>query len=671
VEADTPAEASAAAVFLSYASQDAPAAERVAMALREAGIEVWFDRNALRGGDAWDRQIRRQIKDCALFVPVISANSQARSEGYFRLEWTLADQRTQLMGKNRTFILPVCVDGTGERNADVPDSFLSVQWTRLPAGETSPAFVARVRGLLAPASPALTSTPVPPPGGATSVALKPKRTPPVWIIPAALVVLALGVAAWFYMQRSHATGPQTASFSPPPHSIAVLPFANLSGDKDQQYFSDGLTEELLNSLSQITALQVAARTSAFSFGDHPDLTTVAHRLNVGAVLEGSVRRSEHTVRITVQLINAITGFNLWSQSYDRDLSDVLKLQAEIATAVAEALKVKLLGDVASKIELGNTRNPAALDAFLRARTLVISRSDPQKDMPAAIDLYNEAIRLDPNYALAFANRSMAYIVLAAEDSTTATERQNFTLGEADARHAIALAPDLADAHLALGFSLESGSLQFDQAEKEYDRAVSLAPGNAHILGFHARFAGFMGHFDTAIANAHRAIVLDPIDRLSYSNLGRALYAARQYREAAAAFSQSLIINPAFVSAYVDVGTALLSQGDFNGARLNCEKQQKYWFGQQCLAVVYEKLGRHAEAQAMLARLRTETGEAAAYQVSAIYAQWGDHAKGLEWLETALRLRDPGLVSLKTDAFMDPLRQEARFKAVLAALKFPD
>ena len=158
-----------------------------------------------------------------------------------------------------------------------------------------------------------------------------------------------------------------SAFNPPPHSIAVLPFVNMSGDKEQEYFSDGLTEELLNSLAEINELQVAARTSAFSFkGKDTDIGTIARKLNVGAVLEGSVRRSSHTVRITAQLINAVTGFHLWSKTYDRDLGDVLKLQTEIATAVAEALKVTLLADTATKIELGGTHNSAAFDAYLHA-----------------------------------------------------------------------------------------------------------------------------------------------------------------------------------------------------------------------------------------------------------------------------------------------------------------
>src|SRR5207244_10259895 len=188
-----------------------------------------------------------------------------------------------------------------------------------------------------------------------------------------------------------------AAFAPPPHSIAVLPFVNLSGDRGQEYFSDGLTEELLNSLAEINELQVAARTSSFSFKEHPDIATVAHKLNVGAILEGSVRRSGHTVRITAQLINAVTGFHLWSKTYDRDLGDVLQLQTEIATAVAEALKVTLLGDVSAKIELGSTRNPAAFDAYLRGLKLARTATT-REECRAPIDAFTEAIRLDSDYA---------------------------------------------------------------------------------------------------------------------------------------------------------------------------------------------------------------------------------------------------------------------------------
>jgi TolB-like protein/DNA-binding winged helix-turn-helix (wHTH) protein len=200
------------------------------------------------------------------------------------------------------------------------------------------------------------------------------------------------------------------AFAPPPHSIAVLPFVNLSGDKEQQYFSDGLTEELLNSLAQIDGLQVAARTSSFSFREHPDIADVAHRLNVGTVLEGSVRRSGHTVRVSAQLINVVTGFHLWSKTYDRDLGDVLKLQTEIATAVASALEVTLLRDAGAKIELGGTRNPAAFDSYLRGSE-ADEIGDNVKDLETAIAGYSEAIDSTPSMrSPSQAGRSRGFIM---------------------------------------------------------------------------------------------------------------------------------------------------------------------------------------------------------------------------------------------------------------------
>ena len=285
------------------------------------------------------------------------------------------------------------------------------------------------------------------------------------------------------------------AFSPPPHSIAVLPFVNISGDKEQEYFSDGLTEELLNSLAHIDGLQVAARTSSFSFREHPDIADVAHKLNVAAVLEGSVRRSGNTMRITAQLNNAITGFHLWSQTYDRDISDVLKLQTEIATAVASALKVTLLGDAAAKIEVGGTHNPAALDAYLRATKVYWGGRSP-KVIESSVAGYTEAIRLDPNYALAYAARALAFRAKATLwDTTTSAIRADLDKTQADAAKAIALAPDLSEGYLARAI-VHYCRLEFREAIEDYERALALAPGNARVLRDYGVFAVAMGHSDS-------------------------------------------------------------------------------------------------------------------------------------------------------------------------------
>ena len=261
------------AVFLSYASQDAEAAGRICDALRAAGLDVWFDQGGLRGGDAWDASIRRQIKECALFVPVISANTQAREEGYFRLEWKLAVDRTHFIVDDKAFLLPVVIDSTIDAEARVPEKFRAVQWTRLPAGETPADFGEQVQRLLTGA--AATAHVVSPRFAKASATAKPRQGLP---------------------------------------SIAVLPFVNRSHDEEDEYFSDGLADELLNVLAKIPGLRVAARSSAFTFkGKGATIAEVGRVLNVTTVLEGSVRKSGNRIRVSVQLVQVVDGYQLWSE----------------------------------------------------------------------------------------------------------------------------------------------------------------------------------------------------------------------------------------------------------------------------------------------------------------------------------------------------------------------
>ena len=337
---------SSKAVFLSYASQDADAARRICEALRASGVEVWFDQSELRGGDAWDQKIRRQIHDCGLFIPVISAHTDERSEGYFRLEWKLAVDRSHLMADDAPFLFPIVVDDTTEAGARVPDKFRSVQWTRVPGGEAAPAFCQRVAALLAG-----TARPARAPAAGEAVPRRASVSRSVIAIIGLLVIAAIGALSWQLVRRmptSASTTPSTAAPRPvaiPEHSIAVLPFVNVGDRKDQEFFSDGLSETLLNLLSKVPGLQVAARTSAFSFkGSAVDVPTIGRKLMVAHVLEGSVNRVGNHLRVTAQLERADNGYQIWSETYDRELGDVFRIQDEIAKAVVKALRVSLLGN---------------------------------------------------------------------------------------------------------------------------------------------------------------------------------------------------------------------------------------------------------------------------------------------------------------------------------------
>jgi TolB-like protein/tetratricopeptide (TPR) repeat protein len=658
------------AVFLSYASQDAEAAQKICAALRAAGIEVFLDQSELRGGDAWDQKIRHEIHDCALFIPTISQHTQERLEGYFRHEWKLAIERTHHMAEQKAFLVPVVVDGTRDQEALVPDAFRAVQWTRLPGGETPPAFVERIRRLLSPELSPLSAVSGAAPGLREPVRATWRSKPLLLAIVAVVVFAALAyfVAGKFWIPKS--LPPVPAAFAPPPHSIAVLPFVNLSGDKEQEYFSDGLTEELLNSLAEINELQVAARTSSFSFKEHPDIATVAQKLNVGAVLEGSVRRSERTVRVTAQLINAVTGFHLWSKTYDRDLGDVLKLQTEIATAVAAALKVTLLGDFPAKVELGGSHNPAAFDAYLRGLKLArIAKATTPMECREPIAAFSAALALDANYALAYANRALITWDCATNTPQWLHEPNEQSV-RADIERALELAPGLADGYVALSW-LEVGLLNLAAADHACDRALALAPGNDQVLYHCGLLAAYLGRADSAISAARQGVALDPLNPLSHRALGDTLRYARRYAEAIPAYQASIAVDPEH-PAEADglLGISYYLAGNLPLAQSSCEAKPDYFRSRLCQALVYDRIGRHRDAAAAVANMAQLGGDSAAYQFSEVYAQWGDRKTALDWLEKAMRLRDPGLVYTKTDPLLDPLRKEPRFQAIERELKFP-
>jgi tetratricopeptide (TPR) repeat protein len=361
---------------------------------------------------------------------------------------------------------------------------------------------------------------------------------------------------------------------------------------------------------------------------------------------------------------------MWSKTYDRDLGDVLKLQTEIATAVAGALKVTLLGNEAARIELGGTRNPGAFDAYLRASKAARS-GQGASSYQNAIAGYTEAIRLDPNYALAFSGRSLALSNYAGEFANDTAIRELYVKAEADARQALKLAPELAEGYLALGRFLGELPLDYTHVSEAYERAVALAPGDTEVLAVSGLFAVSMGRFDAGLAAVRRAVALDPLNPQSHEALGEALFWTRRYQEAIAAFGQVVSLEPDFKRAYGFRGVAYYLLGDLQSASSSCAAKPDHWSSMWCLSLTYEKSGRHADADAELKKFQAGYGDAAAYQCATIYAGWGNAGKALEWLGRAVRLPDAGVVYLKTDPLMDPLRGDPRFQAIVRELKFPN
>jgi adenylate cyclase len=674
------------AVFLSYASEDSDAAQRICESLRAAGIEVWLDQSELRGGDAWDAAIRQQIKACALFIPIISSNSRARAEGYFRLEWKLAVDRSHLMAGDRTFLVPVVIDGTKEGEARVPDKFRDVQWTRLPGGETPAGFVERLLRLVQDEGAVHVAARTPtdhdcsverPHSGAGRSAALQTWSRPAWLLAAtALALLGLYLLADRLLpsKRTEATqtsAPDVQSRAPghagiPEKSIAVLPFLDMSEKKDQEYFSDGLSEELINRLSHSQELRVISRTSSFYFKGKPaTIAEIAKALGVGYVLEGSVRKSGQALRITAQLIRATDGVHVWSQTYDRRLSDIFKIQDDVAGTVAQALQVALNADIAHP-----KRHQSNTDAYnLLLEADFFSARETKADTEKAIELYKGAIKLDPNYALAWASLGNAYGGLPFFGSESIPEDIAKARDAVD--HALRLDPNLPFAHLARAGILEIFDWDWRGAEAEYARARELDPGDSSIDADLAQLAATFGRLDEAIAASRRDLARDPLSTWGLWHLGWELFAANRYEEAAGTFRRVSELNPSYASAKAMLAVTLLFQGKKTEALAAVEQEPDEAWRFSISPIVYWDLGKRDESDAALSHLEKKYAAGSAYNIAEMRAYRGEINAAADWLDRAYRQRDPGMVWVKIDPMLRNLHSNPRYKALLIRLKLTD
>ena len=548
------------AVFLSYAREDTDAARRVADALRAFGVEVWFDQNELRGGDSWDAKIKKQIRECALFLPIVSTHTQERTEGYFRREWLLAVERTRDMAQGVAFIVPVVIDETREGDATVPEEFMRYQWTRLAHGVPSPQFVEQVKRLLeAPQKTVGRDRLIPPSargsedvrGGVSDPAIQQKSGPPaaLWIS-LGVVFACLGVVFFFLRPKSSAPlGVQSSALSversaapvAADKSVAVLAFADLSEARNSEYFSDGISEELLNVLAKVPGLRVAARTSAFFFkGKNLPIPEIAAKLNVAYVVEGSVQRAGDRVKITAQLIKAGDGFHVWSDTFTRDLKDVFAVQEEIAGLIAKNLSLKLGASSAPAAAI----NPRALELFLRASESTRQRTKAGfEDAEARL---KEVLALEPGFARAHA--ALADVMNLKWDGANLIgefgQRHSPKLDEirAEIDRALVLDPNLAEAHASLG-NLYLEAWKFPEAAEALRRSIALNPNYASAHQWLARALMSDGRFDEALSEMQQAAVLDPLSHRIQDNLGMLLDMFGRPQEALAALDRALAIKP--------------------------------------------------------------------------------------------------------------------------------
>jgi TolB-like protein len=483
-----------------------------------------------------------------------------------------------------------------------------------------------------------------------------------------LIGVALSVGLFFVGRYTagYATAEnrQTARVVPA-KSIAVLPLLNESGDPRDEYFSDGLSEELIAALAQISELKVIGRSSSFRFKDRKEEPkTIGEKLGVSTLLEGTVRKQGDRVRIVAELVNAADGIALWTRTFDRELKDIFAVQQEIAGAVAESLKVTLLGSEEKSTQMA-TKSVEAHNMYLQGHFHFQRRN--VEDYRKAITYFDQAIQLDPNYALVYAERAEAWTMLG---DITGQRSTAYPKARSDAEKAVTLAPALAEAHAALGWVRFFAEWKFAQGLRELQRAKELSPANPTANDLLARVIVYLGRIHEAERQARQAVELDPLSAATQFNLGRVLFYAGKLDEADAAGRKVAELQPSAASSHRWQVLVGVQRGDGESALREAQLEPDEAFRHFELTLAHYVRGDHDAADAALADLIAKGRDRLAYQIAEVYAVRGETDKAFEWLQIAFDNQDAGTLSLLVDPLLRGLRDDPRYKSLLAKLGLP-
>lgn len=625
-------------VFVSYKAEDRRRVQPLVTALESDGLDVWWDVQ-IGGGSAWRDSIERELNAAKCVIVVWSKQSVGPGGSFVR------DEAARAM--ERGVYLPVRIDSSRP-----PLGFGETQMLSLAGWKGNPGD-ARVRDLAdcVRAMVANESRPI------ARTASSPRISRRAVIGAAGAGVAALAASgAWLAFK------PRSANAE---DSIAVMPFANLSGDPAQAYFSDGMAEELRNSLARIAQLKVVARTSSEAVRND-DAKTAARKLGVGNILTGSVRRSPTMIRVSAQLVDGGTGLERWTQSFDRPLGDVLAIQTNIAENVAQALSIQLGNAV---LALGGTRNAEAHDIILKA---AFGRGDDsEQGMQRTLASIDAAIALDPNYARAYATKAGAlngYVGnYARTPADTATGLAEAKLA---AERAIALAPGLASGHAALFVVLRNQD-QFIPAFKALQDAVRLPGSDVQSLRGYAVFLSQLNRGPEALRILPQATSLDPLNPGSFEIEAEVHYNLHQFAAAIASARRALELGPGRNRVRGFLGNALFMLGKPGEASAEYARMPPTdVHALMGLAAIAGAGGDFKRSDAILGRMRAIYGDNASYQYAQVYAQRRQSDLAIASLRTAMQIRDPGLAVIMADPFLDPIRGDKRLTDIIRQLDFP-
>jgi TolB-like protein len=655
-----------ARVFLSYASQDAAVAQALCAALEGAGQRCWIAPRDVRAGDAYAAAIVQAINSCRMLVLLLSRSAIDSPHVLREVERASSKKRPVLAVRLDTCELPPELE-----------YFLSAnQWLDASSGaldQVLPVLIESVRGQ-GRAAGAAAGAKLAQGREATAAASRSGSGLGARAMPVALVLVALVLAYLlidkFWLSR-HAT--MAAPAAAPPvtvsapaasdKSIAVLPFADLSEHKDQEYFSDGLSEDLIDLLTKVPELHVPARASSFYFkGQHTTIAEIARALAVTYVLEGSVRKAGNTVRVRTELIRADNGFNVWSETYDRDLKDIFKVQDEIATRVVAALKVALPGGAKPVNADQRTDNTEAYNQYLLGQHFETQYDEA--GFRHSADAFKKAIALDPNYAAAYAGLAFAEGSLADKIG----DPTGIAPAVAAAEKAIALAPNDSAGYGARGW-LRTGILwDWDGAAQDFAKVASI--DDERFLSVRANLALALGRLDEALVLQKRAVQKDPLVALEWSSLAGGMIDAGDLAQARIDLQKALEIDPDFSIAKLYLVQLDLIEGHPDRALADAQQIKDHDWNLQCVAMAEYSLHHEKESQQPLDTLVKKSARAAAYQIAEIHAWRGEKDQAFAWLDRGYRQHDGGMSFLKTDWIMKSLRSDPRYADLLRRLKLP-
>jgi TolB-like protein len=645
-------------VFLSYSRADQARARRVIDLLDANGFDVWWD-GRLEGGENYLQTTEAALETSDCVVVLWSATS-------VESHWVRDEAQR---GRERGCLVPLSIDGTmaplGFRQFQLLDISGWDGAANSPAAARIMVAVRAKVGVAVPsAASALPASARAQTAGAMSqnsgFALS-RRT--LIIGGAGLVGAAGTLGAW---QFGMFASPASAAIS-----MVVLPFANQTGDPEKKYFSDGLARELRTVLSQNPRLKVSAPTSSSAIAGEDDFA-IGRKLGVGHILRGSVQRDVARVRVTTELVAIEDGLVRWAETYDRALEDVFAVQSEIAQTVALSLVAEVAGAseaqraAETQQQIGGTRNIAAYEAFLRGLALYDLSAGTESDR-AALAQFDAAIAADTNYAAAHAMRSTMLEAIALNLASGEGEYDPlFDAAIAAAERALAIEPRLARGHLALGFALSHGRLDQAAALPHYRAAEANAGGDADILRAVASFLAYGTQQSRARSLIGEVLALDPLNARAFRNAGYIAIFARDYAEVITQMERAIALNPSIASAQFGIAIAKLMQGDAAGALEAAKAEQGEAFALTAAAIAHHRLGEVAEAEASLATLARDY-DGSHYQQAEVHAQMGHITEALAMIETAYAEGDPGILWLRNDPLLDPLRGEAQFKDLLLRL----